>query len=288
MREVKLGEILELAGRLAGRDVSALGVPESWKVTGGFALMEGIRRLAAEKFPMMRRIEFRRYRPDWDLNLAYERGQEVWHAGFYWRMTAGTGTGEPGVAECWRKLKPEELAKFIAFEQPWENTVIDPGGVDLDHFAFQMDPKYAAHPEPVKVTSLSELGIELEGAPYEGVFCMFVPEYPTVSFTSRGENEVCNAGDTRYVADTKEVYQCLHDNTTSEPGAAGSETDWQPVRIASVFTMYLARLIASDLMTEDQGKFATRARADSEFEDLQARYHEGVREGRERGRGRFI
>jgi hypothetical protein len=41
------------------------------------------------------------------------------------------------------------------------------------------------------------------------------------------------------------------------------------------FQTYLTRLVAADLMTEDQGKYQTRAAADRELDVLRERYHDG-------------
>lgn len=75
MKTVKLGTILENAARLAGRQVSLMGVPDNWKALAALSLGEGFRRIAAEKFPMMQRVEYRRYRPEWLSNVGWTRGQ---------------------------------------------------------------------------------------------------------------------------------------------------------------------------------------------------------------------
>lgn len=289
MTDTKLGEVLELAGRLAGRDVAAMGVPASWKAIAGFAITEGIRRLAAEKFPMMQRVEFRRYRPEYDYRQNYRKGQEVWYSGAYWRLDDATAAGTPGTADGWRKLRMEELNAFIAFRQPWELTAIDPGGIDLKRFAYAEDPRDKARPVPLKAVAMNALGVELEApAPEEGVFCVFVPEYPTIAFTDWTQGETCDAGEVRYMAATKDVYQALEDGVTVAPNTVEGREKWQTLRVDNIFALFLARLVASDLMTEDQGKYQTQALAEKEFENLQARYMENIGAGGERCRGRYL
>ena len=70
------------------------------------------------------------------------------------------------------------------------------------------------------------------------------------------------------------------------PALDPSDNDWRNQTIRSEFAAYLTRLVAADLMTEDQGKYQTRAAADAELERLIERYHEGNGETRVRT-GRF-
>ena len=233
MHDAKLGTILENAARLAGRDPSTVAIPEGWKVLAGMALAEGLNTLAAEKFPLMQRVEFRRYRPPFVAGTAYRLDQEVWYDGAYWRRV-GEGAGAPSVETGWRRLQPGEVAAFIAFDQPWEQVVMQSFGVDTARFAYTADPRYNPDATPVKGCRLCELGVLLP-AP--------APE----------------------------------DDTTGL---------WRPLRVRGEFAAYLTRLIASDLLTEDQGKYQTKAAADAELERLIERYHEGNGETRVRT-GRF-
>jgi len=218
--------------------------------------------------------------------VAYAAGHEVWHGEDYWRFVDATAPGEPGVADGWRRLAPCEIAAFIAWDQPWENTVIDQGGVDPANFAYLVDPKYAPQATPLKVTGMNAFGVVLEAPAPKGVWCRFVPEAPGVSFVEWATGTPYEAGELVYRTATKDVYMCV---TTPASAATAPESDataWTPVRVDGVFAPYLTRLAAADLMTEDQGKHQTRAQADAEFDMLCARYHEGNGETRVR-RGRF-
>ena len=81
--EIQLGSILESACAMAGYDTQYQTPPARWRVMAAAAVNEGLRRIHAEKFPALRRIEFRRYRPpEADLQDALERyaeRQECWH-----------------------------------------------------------------------------------------------------------------------------------------------------------------------------------------------------------------
>lgn len=290
MIETKMGAIYENACRLAGREPSVLTPPVGWPVIAAMAINAGIRALAAEKFPIMQRVEFRRYRPDWKDGTSYAAGNEVWHGDDYWRMEDTASQGEPGVADGWRKLEMTEVAAFVAFEQPWENTVIDSAGFDINRFAYVSDPKYHPTATPCKVVGLHEMGVELAAPAPKGVFCKFIPEYPQIEFTEWTPGTMYQAGAIVYRTSTKDVYQCEID-ITDEVKSVAPEADeqgyWTPVRIRQEFAAYLTRIAAADLMTEDQGKYQTRAAAETEFERLQERYHEGNGEQRVRT-GRFI
>jgi hypothetical protein len=82
MMEIQLGNILEAACAMAGYELVTGTVPLRWRVMAGTAVNEGLRRIHAEKFQALRRVEFRRYRPiEEDLDEAaarYAVGQECW------------------------------------------------------------------------------------------------------------------------------------------------------------------------------------------------------------------
>lgn len=290
MNEAKLGRILENAARLAGRQVATLGVPDNWKALAELTLASGLRTLAAEKFPMMQRLEFRRYRPTWEAGSAFGINQECWYDERYWRRTAVTGSDAPGVGTDWKELKDEEVWAFINWEQPWENTIIDRAGVDMNAFAYEADPKYNPHATPLKVVGMFEFGIELQAPAPKGVWIRFVPVYPKLCFTEWVTGTAYEAGDTVYRTETKDVYECLEDIPEDKRDIA-PENDiqgfWTPIRISSDFEDYLTRLIAADLLTEDQGKYQTKAAADRELEILKERFHDGNGDFRVRT-GRFI
>lgn len=287
MQDVKLGIILENAARLAGRDPANVPIPEGWKVLAGMSLAEGINTLAAEKFPLMQRIEFRRYRPDWIPNQPYSRGNEVWHGDRYWKLDDASAQGEPGIAGGWCSLEIGEVAAFIAFDQPWEQTVMQSFGVDVTRFAYTVDPRYNPDATPIRGCRLCELGVLIPPPAPDGVFVKFIPEYPSVSFDEWTSGTLYDPGSTVYRPSTHDVYECIEEipNPTVAP-EDDTSGKWRPVRIRGEFAAYLTRLVAVDLLTEDQGKYQTKASADAELERLIERYHEGNGETRVRT-GRF-
>ena len=287
MKTVKLGTILENAARLAGRQVSLMGVPDNWKALAALSLGEGLRRIAAEKFPMMQRVEYRRYRPEWLSNVGWTRGQECWYGEDYWRLEAEHATGAPGACPEWVRVKMSELVAFIEWEQPWEPTAIDKAAVDVNRFAYLADPKQNPMATPVKVVGMNELGVTLQAPAHKGVYVKLTPKYPNVSFIEWAATNAYEAGDAVYLTSTKECYQAVEDVDAGGTSPAEDVENWQALRISDTFESYLTRLVAVDFLTEDQGKYQTRAAADKEFDDLCARYHEGNGECRVRT-GRFM
>ena len=293
MHETKLGVVLENACRLAGRDAALCGVPDGWKVLAGMAITAGMQTLAAEKFPLMQRVEFRRYRPEWSINEAYQPGMEVWWDGSYWRRleSAGdSGRQAPSALYApWKRLEMGEVTAFIAFDQPWENTVMQSFGVDVTRFAYLADPRMNPDASPVRGARLCELGVLLPSPAPEGVWVKFIPEYPQIDFREWNGETTYEPGDAVYVTRAKEVYQLTE--AIEDAGEATSPDEdesgaWRALRVRSEFAPYLTRLTAADLMTEDQGKYQTKAAAEREFELLAERYHEGNGETRIRT-GRF-
>lgn len=288
MRTTNFGTILENAARLAGRQVCLVGIPENWRALAALAVNDGLRRISAEKFPMMRRVEFRRYRPTWATNVGWTPGQECWHNGAYYQLYSDSPTGAPDELDSgWRKLNMSEVSAFIEFEQPWEPTAIDSGSVDYTRFAYTADPRQNPLATPLKATGMSDLGVLIESPAPKGVYIMFAPRFPNVSYVPWSDEADYAAGDVVYLDATKDCYQAL---AAVEHGGSSPSADaenWQPLRVPDVFEGYLTRLAAADLLTEDQGKHQTRAAADREFEELCERYHEGNGEGRVRT-GSFV
>lgn len=283
-RQAKLGTILENACRLAGRDPSLVAIPAGWKVLAAMAVESGLNALAAEKFPAMQRVELRRFRPPWSGSVRYERLHEVWHDGAYWRLDDENAQGRPGVADGWRRLQPGDLARFIAFDQPWEEVAIQ--SADPRRFAYAADPRYHPGAAPVCGCAMGELGVMLPSSAPDEVYVRFVPEFPRFDYADWSAESVYSPGDTAYVADTRDVWRLVAEEAPENVSPDASEGAWRPLRVPGEAAAYLTRLAAADLMTEDQGKFQTRAAADREFEALLERWHDGAGETRVRT-GRF-
>lgn len=288
MKEVKAGTILENAARVAGRDINLIGMPPNWPPLAAMAINAGMIRLASEKFPMMTRVELRRYRPEWVDGQSYGRSNEVFWKGDYWRMVDTSAAGEPGVANGWKKLEDNEINPFVAWDQPWENTVMDRAGVDVGRFAYVADPKYNPNATPINIIGMNSFGVQLEAPAPKEVWCKFVPEYPTIRFDPWTSGMSYSAGTVCYVSDEKECYVALKDIKGDDAEKNPEEGKlWTAVRIPGEFESYLVRLAAAELLTQDQGKQQSLGYAEQEFARICEFYHEGNGETRVR-RGRFI
>lgn len=277
--EIQMGNILEAACAMAGYELVTGTVPLRWRIMAGTAVNEGLRRIHAEKFPSLRRVEFRRYRPiEADREAAAERyatGQECWCDGKYWRRTA---TG-------WEPLKMEQVSAFIAFDQPWEAVEIDPGGVVVEDFAFVADPKYHPEAAPVKGCGWFADGVLLPAPAPEGVYVRFTPKAPRVSFVEWSADRDWARGAGCYVSEDRDCYIAAADIESGEE-APSANAKWRRIRVRDEFETYLTELAAASLQSEDQGRYQTKAAAENEFAELQARFAEGTGDSRMRA-GRF-
>ena len=277
--DIQLGSILEGACAMAGYDLTLQTAPARWRQMAAMAVNEGLRRIHAEKFPALRRVEFRRYRPtETDLGEAaarYAEGQECWCDGSYWRRTA---TG-------WDALKMEQVSAFVAFDQPWEAVEIDPGGVELDAFAYEADPKY--HPDAAPVTGCGWFadGVLLPAPAPPGVYVRFTPKAPRISFMEWSGEAAYARGAGCYDSSTRDCYVARCDVEAGGEAPAANEA-WRSVRVRDEFEAFLTEMAAAALMSEDQGRHQARSAAEGEFADLQARFAEGLGDSRMRA-GRF-
>ncbi|MBE6397653.1 MAG: hypothetical protein E7046_11675 [Lentisphaerae bacterium] len=276
MRTVKAGVVLENAVRMAGFEPATMAVPVRWRMLAAMAVNNAFQKIAAEKFPQMKRVEFRRYRPTWQPDVGWRERQECWWNGAYWRLeTAKTGAGatEPSAAEScpWRMLKMDEVSAFIEYDQPWEGAVIEPGGVDVQEFAYTDDPKYCPDAAPIKGCRASELGIVIPSPAPEGVWVRFIPQPTEISFTEWTEEDEYQAGDVVYLTSRKESYVATGEPKKGIQPAADAES-WMPVRISTTWLKYLTLVAATEIMTAEQGRYQTEAAANGEFDRLCERY----------------
>jgi hypothetical protein len=286
--KIPYGCILENAARLAGYNPDIDPLSQRTRLVVAFAINNCLQRIYAEHFAQLRRIEFRRYRPDWSDDVVWIDTMECWHAGSYWRLDASAGSGavEPGMAGSgWRPLDMKEVAAFIAFSQPWERAVIDAGGVDLAAFAYPADPKYNPSAAPIKGCSMSALGISIPAPAPAGVFIVFQPRFPRIAFVDWTSGTSYPAGSVVYRPDAKDVFLALDDASGSVPPEADSAT-WAVLRIEDDFEEYMVRSAAAELMTTDQGKHQSRAEADHAFDRICERLQVRVNDARARA-GRF-
>jgi hypothetical protein len=179
----------------------------------------------------------------------------------------------------------EKLAAFVAFDQPWEANEIDPGGVVKDAFAFRSDPKYNPEAAPITGCNWFEDGVMLPAPAPDGVFVRFVPKAPRISFLEWSGETAYAKGAGCYVTADRECYVALADIAPGgDPPSANAS--WKRVRVRDEFETYLVEMAAATILSEDQGRYQTKAAAETEFAELQARFAEGTGDSRMRA-GRF-
>ena len=273
-RDVKAGEVLENAVRMAGFDPSLMAIPVNWRMLAAMAVNAGLAQVVAERFPQMRRVEYRRYRPTWSSQTAWKAMQECYWGREYWRLESAAdeaGREEPGAGNAWRKLKMEEVAAFIEWEQPWEETAIEPGGVDVQAFAYAVDPKYHPDATPLKGCRATEMGVAIPAPAPVGVFVKFIPQPCEITFTEWDAESDYAAGDLVYVTAQKECYMATGAATRGvQPLADASK--WIPVRITSTWVKYFTLLAASEIQTAEQGRYQTQSAAENELASLRERF----------------
>ena len=274
-RDIKVGIALENAVRMAGFDPSLMGVPVNWRMLAAMAVNAGLAQIVAERFPQMQRVEYRRYRPTWSGSAEWREMMECYWDGAYWRLeSAETGAGHavPGEgSNAWRRLKMEEVAAFVEFEQPWEEKAIEPGGVDVQAFAYEKDPKYFPDATPLKGCRMTEMGVSIPAPAPVGVFVKFIPQPCEITYTEWESASDYAAGDLVYVTEQKECYMAVGAATRGVQPLADA-ANWIPVRLSSTWIKYFTLLAAAEIQTAEQGRYQTRAAAETEFESLCERF----------------
>ena len=274
-KTVKAGTVLENAVRMAGFDPSLMEVPVNWRMLAAMAVNAGLAKIVAERFPQMRRVEYRRYRPTWSSQVQWSEMQECYWDGAYWRKeaegveSAATPPGTEGSG--WKRLKREEVAAFIEWDQPWEATGIEPGGVDVQEFAYASDPKYSPDATPIKGCRTTELGVTIPAPAPVGVFVRFIPQPSEITYTEWSAEDDYAAGDLVYVTAQKECWIATGAATRGvQPAADGAH--WMPVRINTTWVKYFTLLAAAEIQTAEQGRYQTQAAAESEMQSLRERF----------------
>ena len=227
-------------------------------------------------WPMLRRTELRTYRPPFKRGLGFAKGQECWHRGAYWRAETDAPASEPSEGNPeWRRLAPDEVVRFIALDQPWENTEIALGGVNLRGFAYARDPK--AFPDQPPIVGCSFAGdypgggttrINLPRDAPDRVWVAFVPDSPRVSLTAWSSGAAYGYGDD--VRHNGESWTCVaSESSGEEPGVAAS---WRKSRIPEFLAPAAVAHFQSSMASEDQGRAHAAAVAQRLLEELHETY----------------
>lgn len=230
-------------------------------------------------WPMLRRAELRTYRPPFTHELLFAKGQECWHKDAYWRADTDNPASEPSDDNTeWRKLEPDEVVRFIALDQPWENTEIALGGVNLRGFAYERDPKLFPHQPPIVGCSFAgdypgsgTTRINLPSSAPDKVWVAFIPDAPRISLIPWSTETGYVYGDD--VKHKGESWTCIaSESSGDEPGAS---TAWRKVRIPEFLVPSAVAYFQSSMASEDQGRAHHAAVAQRLLEELHETYFGG-------------
>lgn len=289
MQMVSMGEIADGVIQGMGWEAEAYTLSGRDRKTLKNAVNNALARLYSEhKWPTLRRVELRTYRPPWDAAETYAAGDEVWLAdaaadggGDYWRATAAsTGTAPADGSLVWGRVTDgDPLTKFVQLAQPWEAWAMDEGGVDLDFFAFDKDPRLNPRLKPIAGCDFWMESVTLPPDAPKRVWVMFVPQRPHADFTEWVAGTAYAAGDYCYRTLTGNTYAALRDSTGAVPEE--SPLDWTEIGVPEIFANYLTLCGEAAWRKEDDGRARAQAEAETELERLAGACIDraGVRQG---------
>lgn len=278
--------VYDKAGRLVDSVIRAIGFsPEAFTLTDQDrsvftdAANEALRTAwARQKWPLLMRVEPRRYRPDWDVDTAYKAGQEVWHDTAYWVLLVDNTGTEPGTdATVWGV--PASFIPFIQLEQPWETWPIDDNGFDLQAFAWEKDPRLNPGLAPIAGCSIWMASIVLPQGVPDQVYIRFMPRCPQLDFTEWVSTTPYDAGDVCYHTASGRCWGAVQDNTGVVPGT--SNDDWTEIGVPRFMSKYIRQVILAQWRTEDAGRYQSEGVAARALEEMERECFEsaGVAQG---------
>lgn len=275
------------AGAVADKVIRRMGYTSSFTMTPelretlGDAINEAIMTVwAHQRWPQLRRVEKRRYRPDWKAKVVYLERQEVWHKGRYWQAAADCMGEEPVEGGIWRPMEDAQIVKMIQFDQVWDPLPLDEAGIDLNAFAYEVDPRLNPHAAPLAGCTFWMDSVVLPATAPNEVWIVFVPRRPRVSFAEWQEGATYGQGEVCFMTVNGECYEAMADGVNTAPHTDVSGL-WAPVRIPEFISIYLSLYALAAWKSEDEGKAQIAQAAEKELERLSETYFEksGYRAG---------
>ncbi len=266
MEEIKAGKILNgivaLKGYAPLSYTLSAGEREKWADGVNDALREA---MAEAKFPQMVRTELRQFRPDWDEEQGYLEGHEVLHGGKYWKALADCAGVEPGTDDEVWEVPEDGIHRFIELEQPWEGVRMDEAGVDLNAFAWEVDPRLRPGSVPLRGCEFwmgSVVVPETEGV---RVWVRFIPKRERFDFTEWSAAAAYEAGDVRFRTLTGDCYRALSD---MDAGGAVPESneEWLRIRVPEFLAKFVKLSVYATELSEESGRFRAVAAAEAELQ----------------------
>jgi hypothetical protein len=265
-RTVTVKHIADRIFRARGFDPEAVPMTPRESAESADAINRWLRRAwDAAPWPQLTVCERRSFRAPWRAEYGYAEGEEVWHAGGYWRcyescagQPPAPGSGFWGAADLG--------ARFIQLSSPWDALDIDESGFDPGAFAYLDCPLGDPAARAVPCSQFGDCIVMPPGASFPDgrPWCLFRPAPPRLTMAGWDGALLYRAGDAAYRAATGECYIALRPNDGRQPEQ--SPEDWAPAGIPEMFEEYVVLASVADLQADDEGKHKTRALAEEELD----------------------
>lgn len=276
------------AGRISEDVLAALGwSAAAYTLTGKDrsiltrACQQAVNRVySRQKWPQLRRVEYRTFRPPWSSTVTYVAGNEVWvldpsedAGGAYYRLLAATSLNEDPLesdATVWERVT--DLIPFVQFVQPWETYAIDPEGLDCKAFAYASDPRGNPELKPIAgcYPYMESVMLPKGEATPSRVWVIFIPERPRLDFTEWTAGTYAQ-GDARFKTSTGRCYVSLEDGNTEDPD--GSDK-WTEIGVPEMFREYVTLYCVGQWLDADHGAATAQRQAEAELERLERAHFE--------------
>lgn len=193
-------------------------------------------------WPELVTVEERRYRPDYDALVAYDKGDEVWDPSTeHYYVAVAAGTGQPVTdADSW-KLQ-STLNRYVSLDQPGQTPIGEVLGV------YERNPNLNRAAGVLPYT-LSEHGLQMRVDAPDSVWVQFrrlPPEFTAADWSSTADYAT---GDRVYLAGTGECYEALSSSTNKDPSAEAES--WQRLLFPRVLSDYVKYAAYADALRED-------------------------------------
>jgi len=217
-------------------------------------------------------VEQRNYRPTYDATQNYSKHHECYYAEAYWRSLADANLGHtPAAGSLYWEECTVDMVPYIAFDQPWEASIIDETGVDWERCIYDYDP--TMYPDKPAVPGCraweQSILVPIEEAPLQP-YVRFRPVRPKISFVLWAVGTAYATGAVRFLMATGESYVALRPNTGASPDA--SVEDWAPVKVPEMFADYIRMFVRAERSADDEGRYKMQAQAENELDRLRDTY----------------
>jgi len=236
-----------------------------------------------ERWPQLMRCERRQFRPTWDVATTYAAGHQCYYDGVYYESELDGNVGnQPDTDDGtnWTALSVSEgdMIPFLPFAQPWADdnglavAAFDATGVDLEAFAYELDPLTKPDAAPVRGCRfwMNSVLLPANASTPARPYVRYRPVAPEITYTAWAAGTAYAAQELVYTADDGKCWEALRASTGAAPAA--SAEDWVEVGVPKMFADYIRLRARADLASDDEGKWKTLGLAEEELEKLRERH----------------